>query len=847
MNILVIIPSLSYKNWTDFYIAVIIVAILIVVFCAQRFVQKHLPYFGVLALFLFNLSRFVLIGHKYDAFGKVAMYIQGYLYGTTQGVVISKIQNVSHKILAISISFAIRYGCLVGILDREAYSTVTLFRQFVIDTFVIFMYYSSTKTERRVFRDFFENRDELVKFKQLLADSLPQSVTILDYNTRKLLFSNNTFINTFNLPIEETGKDAMEAESALCNRSPTNRTKTPLSLLRMDPNTLRDVGSFPSEIGSSLQHPTNRSVSLEDVIIKLVSQDILHENVVSIAASYVDQEKSRTFDVVLKKIKWDGCGAIAVILNDITYQENLIALKVANINKDKIIATVSHELRTPLHGIIGLLEISQAKVQDTEVQHHLSLCKDNANLLQSLVNSILDLQQLSAGKLVLNFSKINMRKTLTNVIQLFKFQCDSKKIELDFTVSENVPNYIVTDENRLKQILINLIGNAIKFTFKGGVNVEVSEDKEDKEFLQISVSDTGIGIKEADKVKLFKMYGKLEDGESVNKNGVGLGLTISNSLAGLLSGKDPEKEGIELTSEYGVGSKFSFKIHKDLKSIRGVVERNDNQNKLPTVIDQRNMSEAHSAMRLKKNSFDQDLSLIRPRYHQGQKAIAGDPNISCEVYEELESSPEMGAKLASYVTINKRETIQDFRKVDGPKVFTSRGILNEEEPHNKQSKILQLRSSETFHESGFFNSKMEADRQKFIMDDASSPSKGYIMVVDDNPFNLLVAKSLIRELGYFVKAATGGLEAIEIIKNSVKEGDNIKVIFMDCQMPIMDGFETTRSLRRMMDNEEIPVIPILAWTANNGEEDVRRCYECGMAGHLMKPTTQAAISKAIPK
>ncbi len=139
----------------------------------------------------------------------------------------------------------------------------------------------------------------------------------------------------------------------------------------------------------------------------------------SMAASCSDPGKSRTFDVVLKKIKWDRVDAIAIILNDITYQENLIALKLANANKDKLIATVSHELRTPLHGIIGLLEISQTKVQDKEIQHHLSLCKDNAMLLHSLVNSMLDLQQLSTGKLRLNIGKVNMNKVLNDVAQLF--------------------------------------------------------------------------------------------------------------------------------------------------------------------------------------------------------------------------------------------------------------------------------------------------------------------------------------------------------------------------------------------------------------------------------------------
>jgi len=176
-----------------------------------------------------------------------------------------------------------------------------------------------------------------------------------------------------------------------------------------------------------------------------------------------------------------------------------------------------------LNGIIGLLNMTQKRVSHPEALEFISLCKDNAHLLLSLVNSILDLHQINAKKLKLNISKINIRKCLQSVLRLFHFQANQKGITLNLLVSENVPTYIHTDENRLKQIIINLVGNAIKFTYKGGITVKVAEKSKQSNYLDVSVIDTGIGIREEDKGKLFKMYGKLEDEESVNKNGVGLG------------------------------------------------------------------------------------------------------------------------------------------------------------------------------------------------------------------------------------------------------------------------------------------------------------------------------------
>jgi len=814
MNVFILLPKYGSDSLREVLIASISIGVMVLLFFFQQYIKKHVQYFTLVALIIFNLTRFTIIGFNFDTVSKATVFFQGYLVGSAQAVVLSRVTNLYYKFLVLLLILAVRYGVLAGVGDQTRLNPVTLLRQITIDVFLMFMFYSSDKTEKDIFQNFFENRDELVKFKELLAKSLPQSVTVIDFHTRRPLFSNNAFLNSFNHKEEET--NAVDTE----NLENHIKYKTPLRYLHMDPSTLRDVGSNTKNFMGYFD-PLQSIFSLEEAINKLVEHDLLaEESVISMVASSenglsgANIEKQKTFEVILKKIKWDRLDAIAIILNDITYQESLIALKLANSNKDKIIATVSHELRTPLHGIIGLLEISQAKVQDPKVKHHLSLCKDNANLLHSLVNSILDLQQLSTGKLRLNFGNVNVRKTLNDVAQLFNFQCSEKKIELKVFIDENVQETIVNDENRFKQILINLIGNAIKFTFEGGVTIHADKDFEDPKLIRISVSDTGIGIKDQDKHKLFKMYGKLEDGEGVNKNGVGLGLTISSTLAALLNGKSAEK-GIELVSEYQKGSKFTFKVHIDLESLKSVLSEQNVDARAKEV--KNNINGDSPPPQFRKNSSAQYLMHAEVNNRLEESVIKYDLN------EYIGSMVHLEEKIASYSNFAPRETFGNLKRritIQEPQEYSN--VLASSRKNSKENLVSKLTTS-------------------------VSPQqlKECILVVDDNPFNLLVAKSLIKDLGYSVKAATTGFEALDMVKSSVKEGEVIKMIFMDCQMPIMDGFETTRNLKKMMDNREIPSVPILAWTANNGEEDVRRCYECGMSGHLMKPTTQAAILQAI--
>jgi len=764
LNLLLVIPGILRDDMRDFYVGISLIALLLGLLLTRKVFRNYVQYLTLIALFAYNISRLVLMKIGYSSASKTSQFYQGYMFAAIQCIVVNRIGRIDQIIITLALSLGLRLGVIIGAIQADPVDPVSLLRQILIDSFMVFVCYSNEKNGRKAFRNFYQSREELSKFKELLDDSLPQSVIILDCQKLSPLFSNNAFSKTFSRKRDEGTTDPTLTELIDEN---SEGAKPQISSLRVDPATLREVGSTQSDFHNlvfSEEMPQGR-----EFLLKLLESDILHEKVLSVSANYSTSEQRRSFEIAIKKIKWNTLDAVAVILNETTHQEKLIALKAANLNKDKILATVSHELRTPLHAIIGILKMNEPRIKDPEVLENLTLCKDNAHLLLSLVNSILDLHQISTGKLNLNLSRVEIRRFLAEVLRLFSFQCSQKKIYLQVNIDPNVPQNIVTDGNRLRQIIINLVGNALKFTSSGGIKVDVVQDLER---LQISVTDTGVGIKEQDIPKLFKMEGKLEDTQSVNKHGVGLGLTISDALAILLNSScTQEGAGIAVKSQYKLGSTFSFQILKELAA------GNEGSN--------------------------QEYSL---------------PDIS---YEELLTPLNLQSKLASYASLIRissedKQTILKAQKVN-------QESLNSLKPQNLSK----------FYESQ--PAKLEQD----------SSDKSWILVVDDNPFNLLVASNLIKSVGYSVKLAQGGREAIELVKEMKEQNETLKVIFMDCQMPIMDGFETTTTLLDLMQKEEIQSAPIFGWTAHNSKEDVQRCFDCGMKGHLAKPTSQDELVRVL--
>jgi len=395
-----------------------------------------------------------------------------------------------------------------------------------------------------------------------------------------------------------------------------------------------------------------------------------------------------------------------------------------------------------LNSILGMINIIKDSTKDANTLRNLKICETSCNLLQSLVNSILDLNLIRANKIQLNLQKIEFRELLKDITRLFEFQCQEKGITLNQKVSSSVSRYLFTDKARLTQILINLIGNALKFTMKGGIFITAKEDNQG--YIELAVEDTGVGIKEEDHDKLFKIFGKLEQADTiVNKHGVGLGLTISDNLSKLLC-RDEQLAGITVKSIFNKGSCFSFIINTSL------------------------------------DDSDQKALIKRPR------EVPSLVKLETLNFFTLGSFSEIGhidSKMKNYISSPVK-------------------TLN---PHHKLRSTIQ------------------------------KPKK-YILIVDDNPLNLFVAEKLVSsQQEYKVKTALSGEIAIDLFLNNNHTTEPIALILMDLQMPVMDGYVTTKALRDLMQKNKVPEVPILALTANDTENDKKMCLKVGMLGLLSKP------------
>lgn len=219
-------------------------------------------------------------------------------------------------------------------------------------------------------------------------------------------------------------------------------------------------------------------MNLKDFLRGVQGRNFSDSDTWLLSGSFQTQEKLLFFDITIIPIIWNKTPSLLLALENVTPKKELSDLQLAQEDKDLLIATVSHELRTPLNGVLGLIQIVEPKIKEKEALEYLSLCKDNANLLLNLVNSLLDNQQIQHGKVKLFPSKINIQTLVKNVLTLFSFQAGQKNIKLSASVQDNIPSHLVTDENRLKQVLINLVSNALKFTFSGSITLKISQQNQ---------------------------------------------------------------------------------------------------------------------------------------------------------------------------------------------------------------------------------------------------------------------------------------------------------------------------------------------------------------------------------
>ncbi len=495
----------------------------------------------------------------------------------------------------------------------------------------------------------------------------------------------------------------------------------------------------------------------------------------------------------------------------------------ANLAKSEFLACVSHEIRTPMNGVIGMTELllSADDLQEQHVQYAMTI-RNSADLLMSIINDILDFSKIEAGKLDLDSIAFDVRQTVEDSLELLAESAHSKRLALLCDLPPNMHRHYRGDPIRLRQILMNLIGNAIKFTESGEVVVRVSAQNADFEeaILHFEVQDTGIGISPANQALIFESFSQ-EDGSTTRRfGGTGLGLAICKHLVGLMGGD------ISVHSVPGQGATFRFDV------------RLPRESGPETQLDAGQLD----GLRVLVIDSNANRSRILRRQLQGWGVTATELKSLDDSAERTNTDVVLLAHDATPIDDAERNCarLNDLALGGAKIVLLSSGRIDTScsaARHIDAVLHMPTRATQLFE----YLTTLTGESQRCqvlstIADDADRPVELHVLLVEDNVVNQTVACGILDIVGCRTTIANNGLEAVSMVQSRPFD-----VVLMDCQMPEMDGFEATRVIRQWERENGRKPLPIVALTANALKGDRQHCLDAGMDHYLAKPFSRQEL------